>query len=365
MKNILFLINNLAGGGAENVLTTLVNNLDNEYDITVQTIYNEGIYRNYLKKSICYKTIIKNPTKNKIRIVNRLIKYLPARFLHNIFIKENYDIEIGFLEGMSCKVISGCDTNIKKIGWIHTDLSRTVSFFYNKKAEKKCYDNLSDIVCVSDDAKLAFIKEVSSKNEPLVIHNPIDKQKILNKSEENNKCEINKTCFTICSVGRLVKLKGFDRLIEATGKLIKQGYEINVWILGKGELENELKHQVDKLGLNDYIFFLGFAENPYSIMKLCDLYICASIFEGYSISVSEAIVMGLPVISTDCAGMGEILGNGNYGMIVNNSIEGIYSGLKNILDDKILLLDMKKKSQERSNYFDLMNTLSSVKKLLD
>lgn len=96
MKKVLFLINNLAGGGAENVLVTLVNNLYSDYDITVQTVYNEGLYRESLNKNINYKTIVKNPTVNKTRLLNRIIKYLPEKLLHKIFIKNSYDVEIGF-----------------------------------------------------------------------------------------------------------------------------------------------------------------------------------------------------------------------------------------------------------------------------
>lgn len=266
---------------------------------------------------------------------------------------------------MSCKIISGGDTKTKRIGWIHTDLSCTSSFFNNKKAEKKCYDNLSNVVCVSEYAKQIFINEVKSINEPIVIYNPIDKQQILRKSKENINCEIIKKRFTICGVGRLTKLKGFDRLIEVTGKLINEGYELDLWILGEGEYENKLKQQINKLCINDFVHLLGFTENPYIIMKQCDLYVCSSKFEGYSLTVAEAIILGLPVISTACTGPVELLNNGKYGLIVDNSTEGIYNGLKNVLDDDNLLVELKKKSQAREGFFSLNNTLSQVKNLLD
>lgn len=367
MKKLLFLINNLGGGGAEKVLVTLINVIGSDYDITVQTIYNEGYYFKQLSQNISYKTIVRKPTLNKKRIMNRLIKYLPAGFLHWLFVKGKYDVEVGFLEGPSCKIISGANQNTKTIGWIHIDIHQLTlkeSGFRSRKDETTCYNALSRIVCVSQDAKQAFITRTNSKNEPLVIYNPIDKKSILEQSMQD--CEgLCRKRFTLCGVGRLTNQKGFDRLIDTVYKLRQEGYDFDLWILGEGELKAALLKQIQNLGLQDSVTLLGFSKNPYAIMRLCDLYVCSSRNEGYSLTVAEALVLGIPVISTATTGPLELLDNGKYGMIVDNSTEGLYTGVKSVLDNNDLLSALKTKAIRRSDFFNIENTIKATRKLLN
>ena len=77
----------------------------------------------------------------------------------------------------------------------------------------------------------------------------------------------------------------------------------------------------------------GYRENPYSIVKQADLFVCSSIFEGYSTAVTEAVALGIPVLTTRCAGMDEILAGGTYGVIVDNSEEALLEELHRFLDD--------------------------------
>ena len=122
-KNVLFLIDSLAGGGAEKVLIDLTNNLDySKYNIEVKTIYNEGVYIKQLNKNIKYTSFIKKPNIWKKRIVNRLIKYLPSRVMYDLIIIKRYDVEIAFLETLSTKVMTGSNSNANKIAWVHTDI---------------------------------------------------------------------------------------------------------------------------------------------------------------------------------------------------------------------------------------------------
>ena len=72
-------------------------------------------------------------------------------------------------------------------------------------------------------------------------------------------------------------------------------------------------------------------KNPYPLMDKMDLFVCSSRAEGYSLVIAEAMILGLPVISTNCAGPKELLDNGNYGMIVENHDEALYEGINNII----------------------------------
>ena len=83
-----------------------------------------------------------------------------------------------------------------------------------------------------------------------------------------------------------------------------------------------------------------------------NLYISPSFTEGYSLSIAEAIVLGLPILSTDCAGPSELLNHGEYGMIVENNSDGIYKGLKQLLSNPQLLEKYKRKSESRIDFFN-------------
>ena len=156
-NKILFLINTLSSGGAEKALVDIVNNLDNnKFDITVQTIFNEGPYIKDLNKNINYKTILKN-TNTKIgnilkKVLVKYIKKSKCILLYNIFIKRDYDIEVSFLEGIPTKILGGKrDKNIKKITWVHTDMFENFeaqNFFKNFNNHKECYLNFNKIICV-------------------------------------------------------------------------------------------------------------------------------------------------------------------------------------------------------------------------
>ena len=125
MKKILFLIFDLGGGGAERLLTDLVNYLDEtKYEITVQTFYDQGIYRKELKKSVRYKTIVSGKQELLKRMRGRFVwMVLPPVITYLWYVKEDYDYEIAFLEGIPVKILSAStNTKAKKLTWVHTDL---------------------------------------------------------------------------------------------------------------------------------------------------------------------------------------------------------------------------------------------------
>jgi hypothetical protein len=103
---VLFLINSLNGGGAERVLVNLVNNMDrNRFDLTVETMFNDGVNRDFLHKDIKYIS------KKAISFhgISKLIRLIPASALYKFFIgNDKYDVLIAYMHGAPTKVIAGC-----------------------------------------------------------------------------------------------------------------------------------------------------------------------------------------------------------------------------------------------------------------
>ena len=118
-------------------------------------------------------------------------------------------------------------------------------------------------------------------------------------------------------------------------------------------------------GNSESFTFLGFQENPYKYVSKADLFVCSSRREGFSTAVSEALVLGVPVVSTDCSGARELLGeHDEYGLVTENNEEALYQGVRRVLDDPALLAYYKKMAAERGKIFDTTSTVKAVEKML-
>ena len=107
-------------------------------------------------------------------------------------------------------------------------------------------------------------------------------------------------------------------------------------------------------------------QNPYKFLSRCDVFICSSYSEGFSTALSEAVILGLPCISTDVSGAAEILGeNGEYGIITENSEEGVFKSMKQILSNERLLDELSKKAESRASYFSPERTVKAVEELIE
>lgn len=368
MKKILFFIPNLMHGGAEKILVNTVNNLDkNKYDVTVQVLFDVGINKKNLKENINYKYNFK-----KIFRGNSIIfKFFSPKFLYKLFIKEKYDIVISYLEGPTARIISGCnDKNSKKIAWIHTEMSDMNLFskgFRSFKEAKMCYKKFDKIICVSNEVKKSVANYVGLENDITVLYNVNETDDIIKKSREKiEDIYFNKNTINICSVGRIIDVKGYDRLARVHKKLMQKGIKNNIYIIGKGSKKKDIEKYLKKNKLEETYIFIGYRENPYKYIAKSDLFICSSYREGFSTAVTEALLVGTPVMSTQCSGIQELLGyNNEYGLVVENSEEGIYEGLKKLLEDKSLLNYYKEKAIERGTLFDKNKTINEIEKILD
>lgn len=369
MKKILFFIPNLMHGGAEKVLVNLVNNLDKQkYDITLQTIFDVGVHRKNIASNINYKYVFKRIFRGN----SIIFKLFSPKFLYKRFIKEQYDIVISYLEGPAARIVSGCPyKDTKKVSWIHTELNSKELFskgFRNFQEAKECYQKYDKIICVSNTVKETFFYVSRIKKDNInVLYNTNETEDILSKSKQYiDDVEFNKDVINICSVGKIMENKGYYRLAKVHKKLMDEGLNHNIYIIGIGEDEQRIKNYLKENNLEDSYKLIGFKENPYKYVAKSDLFICSSYREGFSTAVTEALIVGTPVVSTLCSGAKELLGNNNeYGIVVENSEEGIYEGLKLMLKDKELLSYYKEKSIERGRFFSREKSVKAVENMID
>lgn len=381
IKKILFMLNGLHGGGAEKVFHTFINNLNsNKYELTIYTMHPENIdsYISYNGK-MTYKSVFGNlkckTAVGKIlsylltRIKGKLFAVLPSKVFYRLFIREKADVEVAFIEGESTKIISGSTNDkSKKYAWVHIDLEKNpwTDFLYRSaEDEREHYLAFDKILCVSDSVRDAFIRKYHFDGERVgTQYNPLDRNDILKKSEE--KAELsNHTRLRMITVGRLVEQKGYDRLIRIADRLKKDGCSFELLILGEGTERGKLEKMISDSALENDVVLLGFQNNPYCYMKESDLFVCSSRTEGFSTVVSEAIVLGLPIVSTDCAGVRELFGEYDCGLITENNEEALYNALFEILTHPERLKHYSEESKKRGEGFSLERTMKEIEGLLD
>ena len=367
-KKLLFFIPSLAGGGAEKVLVNMVNNLDEtKYEITVKTLFDYGVNKQYLLKHIKNDYVF----KNVIRGNTKLFKLFSPEFLYKKMIKENYDIVVSYFQSPTTRIIAGCpNKNTKLLQWIHNE-------FHEPNKIALCYRNLDECIRLQKkyDATVYVAKTVKDiylntfpeiKKNDKVLYNVVESDKIIEKSKESiDNPELYNSEFTLISVGRLVPQKSFDRLINVINRLVTDGLDVRLLLLGTGELEETLKKQVRDLRLEKNVEFLGYKKNPYKYVKNADLFVCSSLHEGFSTAVTEALIVGTPVVTTVCSGMEELLGQNEYGLIVDNDMEALYKGVKKVLNNRRILEELSVKAFERGKKFNVVETTKQIEDFLD
>ncbi len=360
MIKILFFIENLSGGGAEKVLQNLVNNMDKEkFDITVQTVWKEDP-KKYLNKNIKYKYIY--PCYSKLNNYKYRLSVL-LKTIYPIHIKDNYDIEVAYLECGATKVIStSTNKKAKKIAWVHCDLSKKISNINEfKKKSMGWYRKFDKVVCVSQDVEKSFKSIYGNEFDTEVIYNVIDDYGIKEKAKETvDDYSFDEKTPTIVSVGRLSKQKRFDRLIEAHKLLLDNGISNNLLIIGEGDERETLEQTITSSGVQSTVTLAGFKSNPYPYIKKADLLACSSDYEGFSSFVAEGLILGKAIVTTKCNGMKELLGNSQYGIITECDAKALSEGIKKLLADNSLKEEYERNATERAKSFSIEASVKSA-----
>lgn len=367
MKKLLFLIHDLGYGGAEKVLVNLVNHLDRtQFDITVIALFGGGVNEQFLKPDIHFRAV----WPRNIPGNSKWMKLLSPAQLHRFVVKETYDVEIAYLEGPSTRVISGCpDPNTQLVCWLHSQQKtcrEIASSFRTQKEAICCYNRYDRIIAVSQEIKDTFGRLMPLRPRIDVLYNTNETDKILQLAAEKPEEEfLPHDGFRIVGVGRLVPVKGFDRLVRIQKKLLDEGYPVGVCLLGEGPEREALEHYAEKNGLRNKFVLMGYQTNPYKYVARCDLFVCTSYSEGFSTAATEALIVGTPVCTVEVSGMKEMLGAHNeYGIVTENEEDALYHAIKSLLDDPQKLQYYRERARERGKMFCTQTTVRAVEQML-
>ena len=377
-KKILIRIGSLRHGGAEKVLVTFLKNIPaDKYEIDLLLNLYSGKYLSEIPKwiNVLYLNKGEMITTNRpqdiipkaMRVIYQgLLKIFPKLLYRNKLKNKKYDVEFAAIHGFRDEILNSPIKSSKKLVWIHNDLSQVKG--YNDEEIRKFF-GFDKIMVISEKIQNLFesLAENEKQKEKIVrIYNPLDTNEIINKAKEKaEKYEFNKTIPTFISVGTVFPQKGFDRLLEAHKRLLDKGFFHRLLIIGDGYDFENIKKLKSDLGLDKTATMLGFTSNPYPYFSQADFYILSSRYEGFPTVLFEAITLKKNIIATDVSGVAEMLENGRLGLIVENSEDGIYKGMKQALLHPESFKTYENNLRDYQMPFDLKNSVGSIMNIID
>lgn len=314
---------------------------ENGDEVTLIPIYE---FDKKIKNCVDKKINIRSIFGFYFRGLGKIVGLLPEKFLYKIFIKEKYDIEIAYQYGIATKIIaSSLNKKAKHIAWMHT---------YDEGLFLRDYYLKMDIICcVSKEAKERLLKELNYILPVYCCYNFIDSKKIYENSKEEIEIEIEEKEICFISVGRHSPEKGYKRLLKCVKKLKDEDYNFKLILVGDGPQHKELLEDTKKLKIDDKVIFVGKTYNPHKYTSKADCFLVTSLSEGYSTAATEAIILNIPLLTTNVGGAREIIEMSEVGMIVNSTEEDIYKGMKKILDNQSLIENWKEKLKNTKKKF--------------
>lgn len=369
---LMFLVESMVVGGAERVLLNLVNSLSPEkYDITVISVFKQSVYEKYqctftdsLASHVKYKYLVDNTNSLKYQMFNVFFYHGNKRLLHQLLIGNGYDVEIAWYEGLPTTFLAhSSNKHSRKLAWLHYGDGFAHLTATQKNVYRKEYSQYDEIVGVSEGVCCNFKKRVGEDFLLTTRYNILDDQEILRKAEAFT--VEREEPLTFVSVGRLIPVKGFDRLVNACACLKKEGLDFRLWLIGEGSEHEVLQKQILQNGLEDKVRLFGNQDNPYPYMKAADWFVSSSLAEGFSTVMTEACIIGTPIISTCCLGTAELLGKNNeYGLMTENSEEALCQAMRNVLVHTEMREEYSAKIQSRCTAFQKEKLLVSVQQIL-
>jgi len=301
-KNLAILINSFGSGGAERVVSMLLRELK-EFNITLVLLERDIFYDIPKDVEVIY---LSNSNINRSGVKKLLMLPIFAFKYKNILKDKNIKISLSFLTRSNYVNIiakffgSKAKTIISErnyFSFVYGD--KDLNSFINKKLVS-LYRFANIATANSKGSALDLERNYRVKNVK-VIYNPIDIEKI--NTLKNKDIDLPKKKFTFITIGRLVKEKNHSLIIDAIKDM-----DVDLWIIGDGELKYELEEKIKSLSIEDRVFLLGREENPYKFLDKADAFVFASNYEGFPNVLTEALACKLPVVSTDClSGPREIL----------------------------------------------------------
>lgn len=343
-RKVLILVNTLSGGGIQKVMQDVANYLaaqNAKYIVTVVALESPEKRTELLDPNIRVISCFRSKAAFKKYSIPWGLYILKRGFFCLGLLLKRYDIVLVLKDGWYIKLGGILRANCK-IGWFHTGSLKephwTRLFFKSNEEEQKCLSTYNHIVCVSEFAKQEVEKTIGKVNNLVVLYNPIDINRITNLSKDEVTIKNEEVHPIFIAVNRLAPEKNTMSLLRCVKKL-NTNYSFSLWIVGDGEEKKQIEEYVVENKMKNVTLY-GWKKNPYPYIKSADCLISVSAYETFGLTLQEAAVLNTPSLAVQIPVFSECAPKSKTFLIPNNE-EGIYEGLKRILDHPDLLRDIR------------------------
>lgn len=380
-KRLLFIINTMGRAGAETALIELLKRLETagKYELFLYTVIPCGELFDSVPKGVhILNKHISNGSvlsfKGHVRIAGavlhsffykmtgfRLLRYM----LDNIkeqraagrklqydkllwrlladgrpMVEGTYDLAVAYIEGASVYCLADRVNARHKAAFIHIDYEKAG---YTPRMDRDCYRKAEKIFVVSKEVGEKFCNIYPQyRNKIKLFRNLLDIEGIRWMAQRESGFTDEYSGIRLVTVGRLHYQKGYDIAVEALAKLRAEHYDVRWYVIGEGMERNNLEQLIKKFKIEDSFFLLGAKDNPYPYIKQADIYVHATRYEGKSIAIEEAQILGKAIVASDCTGNKEQIIHGYDGMLLPLNADNLANGLKKVIEDS----ELRKKYEE-------------------
>ncbi|MCS2154918.1 glycosyltransferase family 4 protein [Scandinavium goeteborgense] len=355
MEKIIFVIADITFvGGIERVNTLLANKFSDEgYCVEIVSLYNTNGVVNYtVNENIKIKFVNNTSYKGSPGSVGRLFAHIKSQLrLFKTLKASRGDFYI--INTFPMAALSFFNTFFKGkfvvVEHVHHDYYKPVL----KKLRCFLYKIYDKVVCINESDFNKFSENLSNTAK---ISNPLSFRTDKTSNLESKK---------IIAVGRLEYQKGFDLLIDVFSKVQRVNTEWELHIYGVGTCRQFLNNKIEAYSL-DNIKLKGSVDNIHEIYPEYSIFAFSSRFEGFGMVLLEAMECGLPCISFDCpTGPAEILGNGEYGILIENgNIDEYAKNLLSLMESFKIRTEFSKLSRVRVEEFSIDKIFSEWESLI-
>lgn len=366
MKRILIFSHAMELGGAERALLGLLENIDyKQYQVDLFLMGHRGELLSYLPEQVNLLPEISQyacmavPIGHVIRSRHFLVaagraagKMLAGKRVRQLHLTADNGVALEY----SHKYTAGCMPKVgegiydfavsfltphyfadkkvrakKKAAWIHTDYTKVK---VDVESELRMWGAYDYIISISEAVSQSFLKIFPAlRDKIIVIENLMPARSITEQAEEfSAEAEMPVGgAKRLLSIGRFCTAKNFDNVPDICRRILHQGINIKWYLIGYGSDEALIREKIEECGMHDHVIILGKKANPYPYIKSCDLYVQPSRYEGNSVSVHEAQILGKPVAITNYATSKSQLENGVDGIIVPMENERCADALTELL----------------------------------
>ena len=372
---LLFRHRSMEMGGVEKVMLSLMNNLDREkFEMTVCLNLNQGELRDEFPSHVrkVYLTdgkedFSKNKIIQKIQLFQRRQKLEKLRknpeIVDREYLKENYDIEIGMTYNDFEPVLNSSNKKSKKVGWFHSEIQvPKLQPLVPKILEH--FPQFHYMIYCSEKIKNLMHEHYPNLNYPKesVIINAIPIEEIKQKANADFLLP-NAESKIFVSVGRLHTRKGYHKLMDAHKKLLNEGFQHTVIIIGDGEELPNLLEQQKNLGVQKSFVFAGNQMNPYPFIKNADFFIMPSESEAWPLVIAEALILQKPIIATKVGDVESMIEDRKTGYLIDYDTNEIYVAMKEFLTNEKLVSDLRENLTAIEKQFDNKKIFDEVEEI--